>query len=310
MKREKTDKKNTILAILLAATLTASGGVIGVGIAMFDDGEEQQPKQKVVAIEDEEPIFEEPRFDYGPWNDLNDYFDYNAVGMLDRERYCFRTTELCVNKHKWRTSTLDENEEIAYVYATPALCIHSRAHSTNYSTMLNGLKLGARLKVLERLPDNWAKVEYLDGETEKPVKEPLVGYVSMEYITHQKMYNIMKRHILPTADDEARFKVSKWRRAASDIIYIVGATPQGPQMKVTIENVKTIARNQESVVVFGLTRSDSDIKLLAFVEFYASDNEYRILGIIPGENVSSDDIAFLNTGDYNIKYSTAKGETK
>ena len=311
--KDNTPKRNNkggnkgliIIAVVLVILFIVTGTCVGILLSNKQEPEPTPNPNKPVA-EVEDPIVGMDRFDYGEWTDLNDYFDYEAIGMLDRERFCFRTTELCVNKHNWLASKLDSTETIAYVYATPVLCIRSQAYSTDQRTILNGLKFGTRLMILERLPNNWAKVQYIKGETEGPVNGTLIGYVSMEYLTNEKTYNIMKRHVLPTLDDEARFSVSKWRRAAADIIYIAGATFYGPKVNVTIENVKEISRNQESVVVFGLTREDSDIKLLAFVEFYAGDNEYRILGIIPGERVADGDIAFYNTGDYHIKYSTTK----
>lgn len=309
MKKESTNKgkNSTIVAILLAATLTAAGGVIGVGISMFDDGE-KKPQQEVVVIEDEEYVEEEPRFDYGPWNDLNDYFDYNNVGMLGRDRYTFRTSELCVNVHNWRSPLLASGETEAYVFATPELVIRSEHPANSKSFIINGLCYGVKVRVLEECVDNIAKVEYLSGDTRHPVDGSLVGYVSREYLTSQRVFDIMNRYVLPNEAAEERFKVSKWRLAAADVIYAVGATPNGPNITIDVEKVVVVERDKESVVVFGLEREDSDVKLLAIVEFFAADNEYRILGIIPGESV--EDVRFYSTGDYGVRYSTSKPDDK
>jgi hypothetical protein len=67
--REISNKKGNAMAILLAATLTAAGGVIGIGISMFNS-ENEPIKQEVVEIDEEEYVEAEPRFDYGPWTDL------------------------------------------------------------------------------------------------------------------------------------------------------------------------------------------------------------------------------------------------
>ena len=175
--------------------------------------------------------------------------------------------------------------------------------AVNKSTLLQQVR--GSMTCIEKLsPDNIAKVEYVSGQTKHPIDGSLVGYVSREYLTSERVYNLMNRYVLPSEAAEARFKVSKWRLAAADIISAVGATPDGPNIIIDVEKVVVVERDKESVVVFGLTREDSDVKLLAIVEFFAADNEYRILGIIPGEMV--EDVRFYNTGDYVVRYTTSK----
>lgn len=301
--REISNRKGNAMAILLAATLTAAGGVIGIGISMFNS-ESEPIKQEVVEIDEEEYVEAEPRFDYGPWTDLNDYFDYNNVGMLARDRFTFRTSELCVNVHNWKSPLLASGESEAYVFATPELVIRSEHPDNKKSLIINGLCYGVKVRVLEECADNIVKVEYIEGETKHPVDGSLVGYVSREYLTSKRVFDIMNRYVLPSEAAEARFRVSKWRLSAADIIYAVGATPDGPNIAIDVEKVVVVERDKESVVVFGIEREDSDIKLLAVVEFFAADNEYRILGIVPGESV--EDVRFYSSGDYVVRYSTAK----
>lgn len=287
--------------VLLAAALVVVGVVVGVLLMCGDE-----PTKPVEKPQEEpaEVVDDGPRFDYGPWNDLNYYFDCNNVGMLARDRFTVRTSELCVNTKNWRSPLLASGEREAYVFATPELCIRTEHPSNPKSYIVNGLCYGVKVRVLEECADNVAKVEYVSGQTKHPIDGSLVGYVSREYLTSERVYNLMNRYVLPSEAAEARFKVSKWRLAAADIISAVGATPDGPNITIDVEKVVVVERDKESVVVFGLTREDSDVKLLAIVEFFAADNEYRILGIIPGEMV--EDVRFYNTGDYVVRYTTSK----
>lgn len=300
-------RRSTLLAILLAATITAVGGCIGAALLLYSEPEPTPAPPKPVA-EREDPIEAEPHFDYGEWPDLNDLFDYNNVGMLARDRFSFRTSELCVNTHRWRSTSISTTETTARVFATPGLAIRSEHPSNSKSLVVNNLQYGSKLKILEMYDGNIARVEYVEGPTRNAVKGRLTGYVSTEFLASEAMFDIMERYVLPTDEAKQAFNVSKWRMAATDIVYALGATHNGPRINIAIENHIVVERGKESVVVFGLTRDDSATKLLAIVEFFATDNEYRILGIIPGESIANSDIKFYNTGDYYIIYSTAKQE--
>ena len=222
--------------------------------------------------------------------------------MLGHNRFTFRTSELCVNAHNWRKPSLAKGEIEAYVFATPELVIRTEHPSNPDSFIVNGLCYGVKLRVLEVYDDNYAKVEYLEGETRHPIEDGLVGYVSTEFIASAKNFDLMSRYVLTDEAAEKSFKVSKWRLAAADVMYAVGATRAKANVSIAIDKVVVVKNDKESVVVFGIKRDDSDVKLLAIVEFFGADNEYRILGIIPGEKV--EDVRFYSTGDYAVIYNT------
>ena len=301
--KRKSGKGSTILAVGIAVGMTALGG--GLGFALWGNSDDDKPvKPVVVNVDDDDDVVEVPGFDYGPWNDLNDYFDYNNVGMLGHDRYTFRTSELCVNAHKWRKPSLAKGETEAYVFATPELVIRTEHPSNPDSIIVNGLCYGVKLRVLEIYDDNYAKVEYLEGETRHPIEDGLVGYVSTEFIASATNFDLMSRYVLTDESAQKSFSVSKWRLAAADVMYAVGATRTKANVSIAVDKVVVVKSDKESVVVFGIKRDDSDVKLLAVVEFFGADNEYRILGIIPGEKV--EDVRFYSTGDYAVIYNTIK----
>lgn len=302
-KRNNDSRKTTIIAVVLVVVLVALGAIVGfMLIPNSDNHSEDKVTEEVdpninVNIDDERT-----KFDYGPWTDLNDYFAADSVGMLGIDRYIFRTTELCVNHHNWNRMSYDVGEHV-YVVATPNLTICNLPRYEKDSYPKNKMFYGVELQVLEKLDDNWAKVKYLGGDLDKPVEGEYEGYVSMDFVVSAHIYDIMNQCILPTDKAKKQYSKSKWRIAAANVAYVVGADVDGPKVSIEVENVTNVDKDKESVVVFGITREDSPVKLLAVVEFFAEDNEYRILAIIPGQRVES--ISFRSTGDYDVRYTTA-----
>lgn len=301
-KETNNSRKTTIIAVAIVALLVAAG--VGIGIMCVPDAENTDNEDVVQQLVPKNPLGEEDnrlKFDYGAWPDFNDYFAADSVGMLGIDRYKFRTTELCVNRHDWYRQSYEVGEHV-YVVATPHLGICNLPRYQKDSYVKNNMDYGVELLVLEPLEDNWAKVQYLGGGLSKPVEGEYMGYVSMDFVASKQMYDIMNQHILPTEEAKKQYSKSKWRIAAANIAYVVGAEVDGPRVCVEVESVTNFDKDKESVVVFGITRDDNPIKLLAVVEFFAADNEYRILAIIPGERVES--VSFRSTGDYDVRYTT------
>lgn len=314
-----------VVVLLLAAIIGGVGGYLYVTNRdkAPADAVEEAPELPTVIVEEEaediehdapedgDVVTSEASFDYDKWNDLNDFFDADAVGMLDLGRYSVNTAELCRDNHSWRKTTIGKNDHEAIIYAHPSLRLRSTPSTVDNSNVLNGMHYGTRVRVLEIVNNEWAKVEYMAGELDNMSVvangEPLVGYVNLSFLINVKMFSIMDRHITGTEEDRDEFDVSKWRRAATDLIYALGATATGTKIDVEIEENWTYkddmtGEEMESLVVFGLERKDSDVKLLAFVEFFAEDEEYRILGIVPGEAILN--VRMLGSGNYDIIYTT------
>lgn len=296
-------RKTTILAVSIVTLLIALG--VSIGVMLAPDGEDTVNKDVEHQVVPKNPLGNEDnrlRFDYGAWPDLNDYFAADSVGMLGINRYRFRTTELCVNRHDWYRQSYEVGEHV-YVVATPHLGICNLPRYQKDSYVKNNMDYGVELLVLELLEDNWAKVQYLGGGLSKPVEGEYTGYVSMDFVASKQMYDIINQHILPTDKAKKQYSKSKWRIAAANIAYVLGAEVDGPRMCVEVESVTNFDKDKESVVVFGITCEDNPVKLLAVVEFFAADNEYRILAIIPGQRVES--VSFRSTGDYDVRYTTS-----
>lgn len=308
----------SIITLLIAAALGAGGGYLYVtnGSSKGEaDAMEEAPELPTIIVDEERESEASDSamttFDYGKWNDLNEFFDAETIGMLDRGKYTVNTVELCRNAHSWRKATIGKNEKTAIVFAHPSLRIRNYPASDSRSTVLNGLGYGCKVRIVEVVDGDWAKVEYISGELDDmsaaTSSAGLTGYVSTSFLINEKLFRIMDRHITASDDDRAEFDVSKWRRATTYLIYALGATATSPKIDVEVEEVWTYEDDNtgeelESLVIFGLERKDCDVELLAFVEFFAEDEEYRILGIVPGSSILN--VKMLGSGNYDIIYTT------
>ena len=309
----------TFIVLLLAALLGAVGGYLYVtnrGTAPDKDAKVAEELPTIIVNEEAETEAETEvengeatAFDYGTWNDLNEYFDAEAVGMLDHGKYAVNTVELCRNAHSWRKPSIGKNEKTAVVYAHPSLRIRNYPATDSRSVAINGLGYGTKVRIVEIVDGDWAKVEYISGELDNMSViadgKSLQGYVNTSFLVNEKLFGVMDRHITASEEDKSEFDVSKWRRATTDLIYVLGATATGPKIDVEVEEVWTYEDDNtgeelETLVIFSIEREDSDVELLAFVEFYADDEEYRFLGVVPGNSVLN--VKMLGSGNYDIIY--------
>ena len=309
----------TFVVLILAAAIGAAGGYLYVtnkGAAPKDGAKEAEELPTIIvdekaesetAIEAEDGAI--TAFDYDKWNDLNEYFDAEAVGMLDHGKYAVNTVELCRNAHSWRKPSIGKNEKTAVVYAHPSLRIRNYPATDSRSVAINGLGYGAKVRIVEIIDGDWAKVEYISGALDNMQSveggKSLVGYVNTSFLVNEKLFGVMDRHITASEDDRSKFDVSKWRRATTDLVYVLGATATSPKIDVEVEEVWTYEDDNtgeelETLVIFSLEREDSDVELLAFVEFYADDEEYRFLGVVPGDSILN--VKMLGSGNYDIIY--------
>lgn len=307
-KKDGGNNKTLIICIIIIACLICIGIVLGVLIVNKDNKANRDlsqskptPSQTVTPPKtDETPEVPEPvvtEFDYDVWTDMNYRYNYKSITALGYNRYKFRTTNLDYTPidrmpHKFHVSDTG--------YVTPdVLRVRNVAYaSEDKKSILAGICYGAEVRIKELYPNNWARIEYINGKYEGVLRGDL--YVCMDFLLPKDKFKILDRHIIANEDDLKRFEFSKWSIAAADAITLAGATPYGIKIDVEIDYVKRFEGTKNSVVAFRLSRKDSNVRLLAIIEFFEDNNNYRILAIIPGMSV--DDINYYRDGDYLIRY--------
>lgn len=251
-------------------------------------------KEDVVVEEDvEQQPADSRHLEYGEWGaHIANFFRTEAIAYIGDGRYRVNTGDLCPRLNSCVNPRLEEGVATAVVFADK-INMRSSASTSSSENIIHKLLFGDYVHVVAVEEGDWAKVEVMTDD------ESIVeGYVSILYLTDTARFELIKTHIAPERADRADISEAKWRRALAETMYNIGITATTPHISADV--AKIYSGGDERVVVFELSRVDSEVKLLVALEFFKGNEEFRLLAIIPGSRV----IEIDDTGDhtYDIKY--------
>lgn len=251
-------------------------------------------KEEVTVEEDVEQQPDDSRhLEYGEWGThIANFFRTEAIAYIGDGRYRVNTGDLCPRLNSCVNPRLEEGVATAVVFADK-INMRSSASTSSSENIIHKLLFGDYVHVVAVEEGDWAKVEVMTDD------ESIVeGYVSILYLTDTARFELIKTHIAPERADRADISEAKWRRALAETMYNIGITATTPHISADV--AKIYSGGDERVVVFELSRVDSEVKLLVALEFFKGNEEFRLLAIIPGSRV----IEIDDTGDhtYDIKY--------
>ena len=254
-----------------------------------------EPVKEEVAVE--EDIEQQPtdsrHLEYGEWGThIANFFRTEAIAYIGDGRYRVNTGDLCPRLNSCVNPRLEEGVATAVVFADK-INMRSSASTSSSENIIHKLLFGDYVHVVAVEEGDWAKVEVMTDD-----ESIIEGYVSILYLTDTARFELIKTHIAPERADRADISEAKWRRALAETMYNIGITATTPHISADV--AKIYSGGDERVVVFELSRVDSEVKLLVALEFFKGNEEFRLLAIIPGSRV----IEIDDTGDhtYDIKY--------
>lgn len=254
-----------------------------------------EPVKEEVAVEKdvEQQPADSRHLEYGEWGaHIANFFRTEAIAYIGDGRYRVNTGDLCPRLNSCVNPRLEEGVATAVVFADK-INMRSSASTSSSENIIHKLLFGDYVHVVAVEEGDWAKVEVMTDD------ESIVeGYVSILYLTDTARFELIKTHIAPERADRADISEAKWRRALAETMYNIGITATTPHISADV--AKIYSGGDERVVVFELSRVDSEVKLLVALEFFKGNEEFRLLAIIPGSRV----IEIDDTGDhtYDIKY--------
>lgn len=254
-----------------------------------------EPVKEDVAVEEdvEQQPADSRHLEYGEWGaHIANFFRTEAIAYIGDGRYRVNTGDLCPRLNSCVNPRLEEGVATAVVFADK-INMRSSASTSSSENIIHKLLFGDYVHVVAVEEGDWAKVEVMTDD------ESIVeGYVSILYLTDTARFELIKTHIAPERADRADISEAKWRRALAETMYNIGITATTPHISADV--AKIYSGGDERVVVFELSRVDSEVKLLVALEFFKGNEEFRLLAIIPGSRV----IEIDDTGDhtYDIKY--------
>lgn len=254
-----------------------------------------EPVKEEVAVEEdvEQQPADSRHLEYGEWGaHIANFFRTEAIAYIGDGRYRVNTGDLCPRLNSCVNPRLEEGVATAVVFADK-INMRSSASTSSSENIIHKLLFGDYVHVVAVEEGDWAKVEVMTDD------ESIVeGYVSILYLTDTARFELIKTHIAPERADRADISEAKWRRALAETMYNIGITATTPHISADV--AKIYSGGDERVVVFELSRVDSEVKLLVALEFFKGNEEFRLLAIIPGSRV----IEIDDTGDhtYDMKY--------
>lgn len=272
----------------------------GLQLAVTDNNNavQQTPaepvKEEIVVDEDaEQTPMDNRHLEYGEWGEhIANFFLTDAIAYIGDHRYRVNTGELCPRLNSSINPRLEEGVATAVVFADK-INMRSSTSTSSSENIIHKLAFGDYVHVVAIEEGDWAKVEVMTDE-----ESIIEGYVSVLYLTDTARFELIKTHITPEKADRGDISEAKWRRALAETMYNIGIAATTPLISTDV--AKIYNGGDERVVVFELSRIDSEVKLLVALEFFGGNEEFRLLAIIPGSRV----IEIDDTGDhtYDIKY--------
>lgn len=233
---------------------------------------------------------------YAPWVDLTSHFNLDKVVDSDGHSH-FNSYELTHECLPISRELIVEDEYDAVVLGT-GVWVRSYPQLKKRFQRCQ-VKTGDLLHVTRsagyQSGGYWSYVKVNSGR--RAGKE---GYIPNDYIIEQEKYDLLQRYVLTGSTNMNHRTPSKYLNAIATVLMKLEANTRHPNLDVAQLDVSPF--KQQTIVTFGI--SDRNVaennSLLAFVQFYNNNNDFVILGIVPGKVVNQ--VSQNPNGSYDIYY--------
>ncbi len=223
---------------------------------------------------------------YAPWVDLNAHFDLESVTKLDGSNmFTFNSFTMTQNRLPITSERLENSEYAARILGTGVAMrmkpIVSR--SNKIATLSTGQHLTVTQHNLYANGRYWC-YGYFQYWGEDVYDK---GYVCSDYIVSAEQYEMVQKYLFQQGSNLNIKTQSKFLRAAADVLLKLEADKRMPNLSVMMLNqypvgMHTIVAYQ--IRDYGMTANNC---MLAFVQFNNANNEYVIIGVVPGNGVNN-----------------------
>ncbi len=234
---------------------------------------------------------------YAPWPDLSNHFDLNTVKCTGPNICTFNTYEISNGKIPWASQLISNRQYNATVLGT-GVWIRSSPTISQYTKVCQ-VNTGNNLLVYRSEGYHngkyWSYVRVNSG-----YYKGCEGYICTDYIVEHKQYEMFKKYILKGGSNMTIATESKYLNAIADILIKFQADIRHPNLMVNMLNTQ-YAGNTMIVTYqirdFGIVGNNS---MVAFVQFFPDNNDYRVLGVVPG--ISGNQIMQRPDGSLDISF--------
>ncbi len=237
------------------------------------------------------------QFSYSPWADLSSFFDLSTIKVSESGLRSFNSLDISYNKQLFAVERIDDNEINATVLGT-SVRLRSQPE-VKKSTLRSLLNTGDKLTIYR--PIGYMNGKYWDYVyVNTGYSAGLEGYVCSDFIVSQEQSEMIHGYIFRNGSNLNISTPSKMLRAIADVLLALQVNKRHPNLSVQMLN--EINYGEHTIVTyqirdFGVAENNT---LLAVVQFFNSNNDYMVLGIVPGSSLNN--VKRNANGSYDIYY--------
>ena len=227
---------------------------------------------------------EEKSLSYSPWVDLSEHFDLSSVKVSESGLRSFNSLDISYNKQLVAAERLDNAGYNATVLGTNVL-LRSQPIVSN-STRRAYLNTGDKLTVMR--PIGFMNGKYWDYVyVNTGYSMGCEGYVCSDFIVSQEQAEMIHGYILRQGSNLNIATPSKMLRAIADVLLKFEVNKRPPN--ISVQMLDNINYGEHTIVTyqirdFGIAENNT---MLAVVQFFNSNNDFMVLGIVPGNSVNN-----------------------
>ena len=238
---------------------------------------------------------------YAPWGDLSAYYNLDAVVEEESGLCRFNTYELTHDRLALRREHVADGEYSAVVLGT-GVWVRSYPQLKNRTKRCQ-VQTGDKLLVTRSAGYSdgsyWSYASVLSGR--RAGKE---GYISNDYIIEQEKFDVLQRYILAGGSNMNAATPAKYLNAIATVLCKLNVHKRYPNLVVSILDTAVVGNNMVVTYKVHDLNVVNNSTLLVFVQFFGNNNDYIVLGVVPGTSVNH--ITPNVNGSYDMYYVNQK----
>lgn len=222
------------------------------------------------------------KFTWAPWTDLSDYYNLESIERMDGDICKFNSYTYSQGKLTYASRHIDDREYNAIVLGT-SVWIRSQPAISPYTAKCQ-VQTGDKLTVLH-------SAGYINGKYWSYVyinsgyNAGYNGYVCTDYIVEQNRYEMLQNYVFGANSGLSLQTESKYLHAIADILIKFNANKYHPNLSVSL--IDTTPTGEHIIATYRIRNYDigENNSMLAVVQFFPDNNDFVVLGIVPGSGL-------------------------
>lgn len=240
----------------------------------------------------------EKKFTWAPWTDLSDYYNLDSIEELEGDVYKFNSYTYSQGKTPYASHHIDDREYSAVVLGTgvwvrsqPAVSVYTARCQVKTGDVLSVLKSAGYIN-----GKYWSYVYVNSGYS-----AGYNGYICTDYIVEKEQYEVLQNYVLNSYSGLTLQTESKYLHAIADVLVKLNAHTHHQNLSVSLIDATTTGAHIIATYRIQNYNIEENNSMLAVVQFYPDNNDYIVLGIVPGSGVRNISTNRAN-GSYDVYF--------